>query len=208
VGDLKFLILHYKAILSEFKHQPLKAPVIVLIDNDTGTNEIFGVVKANTAHKTISTETKDSFYRIHANLYLVKTPETGKSKGMTCVESFFDASLLAIKIDGLVFDPDKKHNEPGKYGNAIFAEKVVRPNKGRSCLTGRSAAYAHLRRHRRLCRQPDLSLTSSWRSRRTILRRSTATWTSNGSPPERSCLEADLSNVRLGVRSRQRGSNA
>jgi len=135
-GDLKFFILYYKAIFGEFKHRPLKAPVIVLIDNDTGTKEIFGVMRENTDHKLISTETKAPFYRVYANLYLMKTPETGKSKGMTCVENLFEPSLLATKIDGLAFDPDKKHNESGKYGKAIFAEKVVRPNKSSIVFDG------------------------------------------------------------------------
>ena len=41
----------------------------------------------------------------------------------------FYKELLATKIDGKEFDPDKKHEEPGKYGKAMFADKVVRPQK-------------------------------------------------------------------------------
>ncbi|TNC12723.1 RNA-directed DNA polymerase [Methylobacterium terricola] len=135
-GDLKFFMLHYADTLRKFKHAPLKAPIIVLIDNDLGTKDIFGVMREKTVHKTISTQTTAPFYRVHANLYLVKTPETGKDKGMTCIEDLFEPCVLATKIDGLVFDPDKKHKEPGKYGKAVFAEKVVRPNKSAIVFDG------------------------------------------------------------------------
>lgn len=135
-SDLKFFILRYASILRKFRYAPLHSPVIVLIDNDLGAKEIFGVMRENTVHKTISTETTSPFYRVHANLYLVKTPETGKTKKMTCVEDLFEAAVRATKVDGLVFDPDKKHNEPGKYGKAIFAERVIRPNRATITFDG------------------------------------------------------------------------
>jgi RNA-directed DNA polymerase len=58
------------------------------------------------------------------NLNLIKTPETGK----TCIEDLFDPALLKKEVNGKKFALDKKHNEAGKYGKAVFAEKVVRPD--------------------------------------------------------------------------------
>ena len=61
------------------------------------------------------------------NLYLVKTPEQGKN-GMSCIEDFFDPSLLSAEINGKKFNPEKDHGADGEYGKAVFADKVIRPN--------------------------------------------------------------------------------
>lgn len=126
-GDFKFFMLRYKELIREFKHAPLLHPVVLLIDNDEGAREIFSVAKG-LGVKDISHTSTDPFYRIHANLYLVKTPERRDTKPQTCIENFFERSVLNVEIDGKTFDPDKKHNEDGKYGKSRFAEKVVRPN--------------------------------------------------------------------------------
>ena len=125
-GDFKHFIRTYQDNLKKFRHRPLAHPVIVLIDNDGGADDLFKFLKGNGA-PGISHISADLFYRLAGNLYLVKTPETG-AKGITCIEDLFDKSLTATKIDGKDFDPDKKHGEAGKYGKVVFAEKVVRPN--------------------------------------------------------------------------------
>ena len=126
-GDLKFLMLHHKEMLERFKHAPLLNPVILVIDNDDGANEIFGVAK-QICGSTISHSSTDPFYKIHKNLYLIKTPSlTAKPK--TCIEDLFDISVRSILIDGKGFDPNKKHGDDTKYGKARFAEKIVQPNK-------------------------------------------------------------------------------
>jgi len=126
-GDFKYFMLKYRDVLTKFAHHPLPFPVILLIDNDDGAKEIFGVAR-ELGVKNISHTSTDLFYRIHTNLYLIKTPENGSGKGMTCIEDFFDPSVLAVEIKGKKFDPNKKHGEDGKYGKARFAENVVRPN--------------------------------------------------------------------------------
>ncbi|MDH2347259.1 retron Ec67 family RNA-directed DNA polymerase/endonuclease [Bradyrhizobium sp. SSUT77] len=125
-GDFKFFMLRYNELINEFKHAPLLHPVILLIDNDEGAKEVFSVAKG-LGVKDISHASMDQFYRIHANLYLIKTPERRGTKPQTCIEDFFERSVLDIEIDGKTFDPGKKHDEDGKYGKSRFAEKVVRP---------------------------------------------------------------------------------
>lgn len=125
-GDLKFLILKYKDIVDSFGHRPLLYPVILLIDNDEGANEIFSVAKT-VGSTGISHTSTALFYRLQYNLYLIKTPETGPSKGKTCIEDLFDPSVLATEINGKKFDPNKKHTDTGKYGKVVFAEKVIKP---------------------------------------------------------------------------------
>lgn len=129
VDDLKFMILNYAEVAKKFKGLKLSRPVILLIDNDKGTKDIFAVVRQKAPiHSEISLKTTDKFYRIVHNLYVVKTPEIGKA-GTSCIEDLFEPAVRAEKINGLIFDPDKKNEEKGKYGKQWFAEKVVRPKK-------------------------------------------------------------------------------
>ena len=126
-GDLLHFIRKYPDALKHYRHRPLPNPVIVLIDNDDGAKDIFSIAK-NLGATNISRTSTNPFYRLAANLYLVKTPEIG-AKGTSCIEDSFDSALLKTIIDGKVFDPNKKHGEPGKYGKARFAENVVQPQK-------------------------------------------------------------------------------
>jgi RNA-directed DNA polymerase len=126
-GDFKFFMLRYKDLVDAYQHRPLPHPVILLIDNDDGASQIFSVAK-QLGMPGVSHTSNAPFYRIDANLYLVKTPETGPVDGKTCIEDFFALSVLATKLQGKTFDPNKKHNEVGKYGKAHFAEKVIKPN--------------------------------------------------------------------------------
>jgi retron-type reverse transcriptase len=126
-GDLLHFIRKYPDALKHYRHRPLPNPIIVLIDNDDGAKDIFSVAK-NFGAPNISRTSTDPFHRLAANLYLIKTPEIG-AKGTSCIEDSFDPALLKTVIDGKVFDPNKKHGEPGKYGKARFAEKVVQPQK-------------------------------------------------------------------------------
>lgn len=126
-GDLKFFLLRYKRTFESFKHRPLTYPAIVLIDNDKGANEIVNVVR-ETFKVSIEVKSPQKFYHLSHNLYLVKTPEGADSSRMSCIEDFFDPSLLATELDGKKFNPAKIHAAEGEYGKTVFADKVVRPN--------------------------------------------------------------------------------
>jgi hypothetical protein len=125
-GGLKFLFIRYKDILQTFKHRPLKHPIVVLIDNDEGAKDIFKSIKQNYGI-SIDIKSSDLFFHITDNLYFVKTPEQGK-EGMSCIENFFDPSLLMTEIGGKKFNLKKVHGAVGEYGKAEFSDKVIRPN--------------------------------------------------------------------------------
>lgn len=127
-GDLKFFLLRYEEIAKRFRHCPMMHPVILLIDNDDGAKDLFSIATSQLGVKGLSHTSIEPFYRITKNLYLVKSPPLAK-KVKTCIEDLFDPSILATKIDGKSFDPDKRHGDHTKYGKARFAETVVRPNK-------------------------------------------------------------------------------
>lgn len=136
-GDLLYFFIRtrYKDDIKGFKHRPLKHPVIVLIDNDDGAKTIFKILKQN--YKIdITFLSSNHFFHITDNLYLVKTPEHYTVEGKSCIENGFESSLLATKLDGKKFNPDKEHEADGEYGKFIFAERVVRQNAGTINFSG------------------------------------------------------------------------
>ena len=125
-GNLKdFILKNYKKDINSFKFQPLAYPVIILIDNDQGARDIFNMVTKRFEIK-ISPETTQSFYHLHKNLYIVKTPENGKNS-ISCIEDLFDPELRETPIDGKTFDFSKKNKADDKHGKTVFATKVIRP---------------------------------------------------------------------------------
>ncbi len=121
-----FLIRDYEKHLRAYSHAPLAHPVIVLFDNDDGAKSLFGYAK-NKGHPKIGLDSTEAFYHLGYNLYLVKTPELGSGK-KSCIEDLFPSALLKTLVDGKVFDPNKEHDEAGKYGKVVFAKRVVIAN--------------------------------------------------------------------------------
>lgn len=141
-GDLVAFISNYKRSLKSFGYKPLMHPVIVCIDNDDGAASIFLTMK-NQFNISISHSSADLFYNITDNLYLIKTPPKG-TKSKTFIEEFFEDQVLATQYNGKTFDPNKEHEEGGKYGKQIFAEKIVRPNKGSINFGGFDAIFERI----------------------------------------------------------------
>jgi RNA-directed DNA polymerase len=126
-SQLKIFVERYHRYVARYGHCPLTQPVIVLIDNDEGGKTLFGAVKTKSKIE-ISFQTTHKFYYLGLNLYVIKTPEQVAAPHISCMESFFDASVLATVLEGKTFDPNKEHEEEGKYGKLIFATRVVQRN--------------------------------------------------------------------------------
>jgi RNA-directed DNA polymerase len=109
-----------------FRHKPMAFPVIILVDNDEGGKQVFAAAN-KFASSPITLSSSSPFYYLGLNLYLVKTPEPGGNQHSR-IEDLFPAPLLETKLNGKSFDPDKLHEEGGKYGKFKFAEQVVRRN--------------------------------------------------------------------------------
>jgi hypothetical protein len=125
-GDLKNFLGRYRVAIDRFSFRPFLHPVIIVIDNDEGAKDIFSVAKSY-GLSNLTLASQEPFYHLRHNVYLVKTPELGENS-MSCIEDLFPESLLKTTVDGKTFDPNKKHKAAGKYGKAVFAEKVVEPN--------------------------------------------------------------------------------
>ena len=116
----------YKHDIQSFKHRPLKHPVIVLIDNDSGAKKIFPIVRKNYSTE-IDHKSSAPFFHLTDNLYLVKTPEKG-SDGFSFIEDCFDSSLLQKELKGKKFNPHNDVDTDTEYGKWIFAKQVVQQN--------------------------------------------------------------------------------
>jgi hypothetical protein len=125
-ADLKCFLETWTHNLEQYKYSPMKHPIIVIIDNDDGAKSIFGLLNSKKFGITISHATDKPFYYLEGPLYLIKTPVKG-ADNKSCPEDFFDPALLATKVDGKIFNPNKDHEAPGEFGKVVFAEKVVRP---------------------------------------------------------------------------------
>lgn len=124
-GNFKHFIRQYKQFMSAYGYKPMAHPVIMLIDNDDGANEIFSTIE--TVYKIkINHKSNDPFFHLTENLYLVKTPHVGKSH-KTCIEDLFEPDLLKTKLGESVLNLKKKHKAEGQYGKDRFSKEVVRP---------------------------------------------------------------------------------
>ena len=128
-GNIAKFITHYKAAVFRYKFRPMKFPIIILVDNDSG--QLGGVfAEANKLIKgsgAISFMTTNDYYHLCHNLYLIKTPEIGQT-GESCMEDLFEASVKARILDGKTFNPKVDKDTATQYGKLIFADKVVRAN--------------------------------------------------------------------------------
>ena len=133
-GRFNKFILDYKKEINSFKFRPLAYPVIILIDNDDGAENIFSVANKNGV-TDISHETTAPFYHLDTNLYLVKTPENS-ANSKSCIEDMFGQQWHEYTIGGKTFDSSKEHNAGGKYGKVVFAKQVIIPNADKINFVG------------------------------------------------------------------------
>ena len=124
-GGQARLIGQYSNNIKRYEYRPMKHPVIVLCDNDEGAKSVFSAAKKKSQQNEISYKTKEDFYFLGENLYLIKLPE-GSNGEEKQIEDLFPEDILAKEIDGKKFDPKKTHGDEKSYGKVIFADKVVR----------------------------------------------------------------------------------
>jgi RNA-directed DNA polymerase len=101
----------------------LLSQVYNCLDNDDGAKDVFAIIKGKFGI-TIQWNSKDSFYHITDNLYLVKTPERGTNH-MSSIEDLFDKVTLATELEGKSFNKANTAATANQYGKYVFAEKVV-----------------------------------------------------------------------------------
>jgi RNA-directed DNA polymerase len=114
--------------MPKYAYAPLKHPVIVLVDNDSGPRGAGGLFSlVNQKIKINPSLTSNApFYPLCHNLFLVKTPEAS-GNGSSKIEDLFDPSFLATAVDGKVFNSSNKKSADNEIGKTALAG-IVRAN--------------------------------------------------------------------------------
>ena len=113
-----------KSARKPFRHKPMVHPVILLLDNDGGLKAVASTIKDN-FEVQISTSSKEDFYHITDNLYLIKTPE---NTGDSCIEDLFPNEWREKRLNNKRFKVRGKINPTTEYGKEVFAKSVIKPN--------------------------------------------------------------------------------
>jgi len=122
-GLCKFLKNYHEDIQQKFRFGPRPThPVIVFIDNDTGANNLYGLIAGLTKKKKPSG--KGKFIHVIGNLYVVATPFDSKG-GQTDIEFFFTEDTLKKVVDGRTFNKKIEEDSDKFYNKATFSIRVV-----------------------------------------------------------------------------------
>lgn len=123
-GDLQLLINNYVGRLRELEAATLKQPVVIVVDNDKGSKDVFKAAESKSDTKTAVDGSKP-FYHITKNLYLVPTPiPAGATESY--IETFLPPAVLAEKLGNKTFHlPEKGFDVKKHFGKVLLAEKVV-----------------------------------------------------------------------------------
>ena len=132
-SGMKYMTDAYKRLISRYKCEGKKFPVIMLIDNDDGAKSIFkvlgqkdGTLKDPKSGQVIKTK---AFYHVTENLYIVPTP-IKDNDSQSKIEDLFDQSTLSTELDGKKFNPENTGSgNSHQYGKTVFANKVVKANQ-------------------------------------------------------------------------------
>lgn len=123
-GDLKLLINNYEGRLRRLVAAKLSFPVILVVDNDRGSKDLFKAAESKSDSKA-KVDGTQPFYHITKNLYLVPTPT---SAGLTesYIETFLPDPVLKSKLGTKSFHlPEKGFDITKHFGKVLLAEKVV-----------------------------------------------------------------------------------
>ncbi|MCC5087149.1 retron Ec67 family RNA-directed DNA polymerase/endonuclease [Xanthomonas campestris] len=123
-GDspLTNFIVGYRDNYRKIKGPKGSHPVIVIFDNDKGSNAVIGAIKK---HYKLDMPDGDQYIHVYANLYVLLTSKKGS--GDHCIEHYFSEATRAKKLSGKKFSLSNKKLKDDEYGKAWFAEKIVKP---------------------------------------------------------------------------------
>lgn len=125
-GDIRKLINEYRNCCKKFYVSKDQNPVIILIDDDKGSEEILMKVEKVKKDK-LSTVFRKDFYHIGYNLYLIFLPRINSTE--TDIENFYSKKIIDLPRKGVYFEKSNlSHNKPS-YSKRIFATEIVPRNQ-------------------------------------------------------------------------------
>ncbi len=130
-SDLVHLLEQYLSALHKFKAPGMQKPVILLVDNDSGADEVLKAIKRLTGRTMKRT---DPYFRVAGNIYVVLTP-LKENGGESEIEDCFDDTIKNLNLGGKVFSPDNKADPALYFGKSILAQ-YIRENSGKINFRG------------------------------------------------------------------------
>lgn len=124
-GELTKFIPLYHNETKKFKAPGCDQPIIIIVDNDSGSNGSGKTFSAVKAIKKDANPQHAPFTHITQNLYLIATP-LSPDRSDSMIEDFFTPETLSIEIGGKTFNRGNGINLNKEYGKNIFAQHVVK----------------------------------------------------------------------------------
>lgn len=121
-GDIKNLIKNYEYLCAKFYTPIQQNPVIVLVDNDQGSDGIFKLIKNKTKSKD-AIDGSQNFYYIAYNLYVVVLPKLNDKD--TAIEDFYSKEIIGKRYQNKTFSQSNNHDSSMHYGKNTFATKII-----------------------------------------------------------------------------------
>lgn len=117
----------YRKSISKYQHVGKRNPVIFVVDNDSGGGAVYKTLKRE-FQIDIDLSSGAGITHVTDNIYLLSTDPVGVD-GISCIENYFDPSVLSIEIDGRKFVFNKDPEVTTQYGKSEFVKKVVTSGK-------------------------------------------------------------------------------
>lgn len=128
---LEAFIKGYCEEINKFKAVGMRCAVVLVVDNDSGTDGICNVIRQLT---TKSPSRTDPFTHIAGNLYMVFTPlKAGATK--SAIEDCFVDAIKNLNLGGKTFNPDSKADSSRYFSKHILSQHV-RENAAKIDFTG------------------------------------------------------------------------
>jgi RNA-directed DNA polymerase len=128
---LEAFIKGYYGEISRFKAAGMRCAVVLVVDNDSGADDICNTIRRLTKRSPART---DPFTDIAGNLYMVFTPlKAGATK--SAIEDCFADAIKNLKLGGKTFNPDGKADSSRYFGKHILSQ-YVRENASKIDFTG------------------------------------------------------------------------
>ena len=131
---LRAFIEDYCDEIERFKAPGMLCAVVLVVDNDSGADDICAAIKRLTKKSPSRTA---SYVHIKGNLYMVLTPlKSGASQ--STIEDFFADEIKNLNLGGKTFNPNGKADSSLYFGKHILSQHV-RDHAGTIDFTGFAA---------------------------------------------------------------------
>jgi hypothetical protein len=119
-GQLAAWMSTYLKSTNKFHGPGKQHPVILVADSDSGAHAIWSAYKSITGKTAPKTA---PFTHVYGNLYIVPLPLKGATAAV--IETCFDPSTLAMKVNGKTLSLEKSFDKNLHFGKAEFAKRIV-----------------------------------------------------------------------------------